>query len=684
MTESPVVLGVDIGGTFVDLLLVDETTGQFRIAKSPSQRGDEAAGFANGLKALGDIHGAFAAVHGTTVGTNALLERKFARTGVITTRGFRDVLEMRRRDRPHTWGLTGDFCPPVERDMRLEVSERTLASGEIRSSLDLAEFEQAARQLIAWGAQAIAIVFVNAWANPANEKQAIEALRRLWPDGSCVASHEILPEIREFERTSTTVLNAVLLPVAGTYLATIAAQMPPNNDGGFHIVQSNGGVMSVEMARRFPVRTALSGPAAGVVAACEIASQAGFPNVISADLGGTSFDVSLIAAGKPAMRAQASIGFGYTIRTPMIEITTIGAGGGSIAHVDSGGFLNIGPQSAGSVPGPACYGAGGDSATLTDALVVCGFIDPRKPIGNRPDFDVDQARRVIHRDIATPLGLETMVAAEAIIRVADNRMAGAIRLVSIERGHDPAAFALMPFGGGGALHACALIDSVGIASAVVPRFPGVTSALGCVIADFRHDRVQSIERPLLDCDVKELRQRLQSMFEETSEAVRSAGVRLDVIEAELQMDMNYLGQTHSIAVGLPSEFLHVDFDHATLINLFENAYQRSFSRLLRETPIKAANLRVAAIGKRPKIDLSIFAPPKDASVQAARRPSRDVWHDGQWRKMDIYSRLDLPADAIIAGPAILEQDDATVFVAEGFSALVDRAGNLIIKRQKAS
>ena len=418
MNKGRTIVGVDVGGTFTDLFFFDEASGQFQVAKVPSTGGDEAVGFLNGLvsrgTALADVE---TIVHGTTVGTNALLQRKGARIGVITTRGFRDVLEMRRRDRRSTWGLAGDFVPIVDRDLRLEVTERVLADGSVHVPLDLDEVRAAAKTLLERGAVAVAVIFINAYANPDHEHRAVEAVRAIWPNEHVVGSAEVLPEIREFERASTTALNAYLQPVVGAYLSKIEQRLAAGGFAGrLHIVQSNGGVMSVDTARRLPVRTALSGPAAGVIAGAEIAEAAGYANVITCDLGGTSFDVSLIADGKAALAAQSTIDFGLVIRTPMVEMTTIGAGGGSIAFVDRGGLLQVGPESAGSVPGPACYGAGGDRPTLTDANLVLGRINAARPIGGKLQrLDVEAARAAIERDVAGPLKLDTTAAAEAIV-----------------------------------------------------------------------------------------------------------------------------------------------------------------------------------------------------------------------------------------------------------------------------
>ena len=683
-TPHGTIVGVDVGGTFTDLFYYDERQGRFRTAKVPSNRGDEAVGFLAGLQTFGDVADLGSIVHGTTVGTNALLERKGARVGLITTAGFRDVLEMRRRDRRHTWGLWGDFVPVVDRDLRVEVAERTLADGTIRTAVDPEEVRTAARRLVEQGAEALAIVFINAYANPSNELAARAAAAEVWPNANVECSARILPEIREFERTSTTALNAYLQPVVGSYLAKLDKALAGDGFAGrFHIVQSNGGVMSTDTARRLPVRTALSGPAAGVIAAAAISKAAGFPNVITGDLGGTSFDVSLVVEGDTTLAAQTTIDFGLVIRTPMIEITTIGAGGGSIAGVDSGGMLQVGPESAGSRPGPVCYGQGNTRPTLTDANVVLGRINADRPIGGKLQrLDVEAARAAIAKHVAEPLGLDPMAAAEAIVRIANSKMAGAIRLVSIERGHDPAKFAAVPFGGGGALHVGALIKEVGLKAALVPRYPGVTSALGCVIADIRHDQVQTINVPLDGIDAAALDRRMVEEATASRAVVEAAGLSVERIDIVFELDMHYVGQTHTVAVPLPVvvENGTTGIDEATIRKAFERAYQASFSRLLPGVPAKIVNLRTAAIGRRPHFDLAALAPEEGTTVEGARVGSRPVWFDGAWHEAAIYNRLDLPVGAAIQGPAILEQPDATTVIDPDLCARVDGYGNVIVER----
>jgi N-methylhydantoinase A len=684
MAGRGVIVGVDVGGTFTDLFLLDAASGKFRTAKVPSHRGAEAKGFLNGLNALGGAAAIGSIVHGTTVGTNALLERRGSKIGVITTRGFRDTLEMRRRDRRRTWGLWGDFVPIVDRDMRIEVDERTLADGTIRTAVDPKQIDDAADFLLANGAQAVAVTFINAYANAENERRAAAALRARWPNAFVTASHEVLSEIREFERSSTAALNAYLQPVAASYLGeldqALAAQRFP---GQLHIVQSNGGIMSTRTARSFPVRTALSGPAAGVVAGAALAKAAGFANVITCDLGGTSFDVSVIANGKIAVAAQTTVDFGLVIRTPMIEITTIGAGGGSIASVDRGGLLQVGPQSAGSVPGPACYGAGNSRPTLTDAQVVLGRINAARPLGGElRALDIEAAQRAIANHVGKPLGLSVDDAAAAIVRVAEARMAGAIRLVSVERGYDPANFIAMPFGGGGALHAGALIREIGLKCALVPRFPGITSALGCVLADLRHDMVQTLNVVLDGLDAAALELRMAEMGQQARAVIAAAAIPVDATDVLYELDMHYLGQTHTLAVPLPvTQTRSAGFGlTADMIGqAFEAAYLASFSRLLPGIAARIVSLRVAAIGRRPPFDFSAFAPTPSA---AARQGARRVWFDGGWRDTPIWARLELPAGAAVEGPAILEQGDGTTVIEPGLIGRTDALGNLIVERAR--
>ncbi len=683
-------VGVDVGGTFTDLFVLNEQTQEAQIIKVPSTRGEEAKGFMNGVAKIDNakaentggasaeghqVHRIATIVHGTTVGTNALLERKVAKTGMITTRGFRDVLEMRRRDRPQTWGLRGSFSPIIERNFRREVDERVLADGSVHTPVDVAQVLEQARWLLDQGCEALCLFFINAYANPQNERLALEAIKSIWPNPYVSVASDVLPEIREFERCSTASLNASLQPVVGGYLGRLESDLKAHGFAGeLLIVQSNGGVMSSQTASEFPVRTALSGPAAGVIACAEVAKASGFLDVITGDMGGTSFDVSLIANGQASLSAQTSIEFGLVVRSPMIQIETIGAGGGSIAWVDNSGMLQVGPQSAGSFPGPACYARGNQQATVTDANVLLGRIAAKRPLGagSLQALDVGLAQAAIEQGVAKPLGLEVHEAAEAILTLANAKMAGAIRLVSIEKGHDPRQFAYMPFGGGGALHVCAMMREVGVSVGIVPRYPGVTSALGCVMADMRHDAVQTLNQALKALDTGALQLKIDALAKSAQARLDASGVKFTHITELVALDMLYQGQTHTLSVSLEPGEITLEGVQAS----FERAYQEAFGRVLKGVAIRVLNLRYTKIGVRPKFDLSILAPKGQTSEEILG--TQRIYHHKQWWDVPRYDRLALPVGACIQGPAILEQIDTTIWIEPGFKGTVDAMGLMLI------
>jgi N-methylhydantoinase A len=535
------------------------------------------------------------------------------------------------------------------------------------------------------GCESVAILFANSYANTANEEAAVALLREIWHNQHVSASSEILPEIREFERFSTTALNSYLQPEVSGYFARLENALKADGfEGEFMIVQSNGGVMAVDTACRLPVRTALSGPAAGVIAAAYIAQSAGFENVITGDMGGTSFDVSLISQGRSMLSPQTSIDFGMVVRNPMIEITTIGAGGGSIAWVDKGGLLNIGPQSAGSNPGPVAYGLGNTRPTVTDANVFLGRIDPDNPIGGELErLDIEAAGRAIDEHVGNPLGLTTVDAAEAILKVANSRMAGAIRLVSIERGFDPKNFAFMPFGGGGALHAGAMLAEVGIARAIVPRYPGVTSAMGCVIADMRQDFVQTINSSVDMLDEAALAAFMRAHIDQGLALLDAARTNFEARDLSFKLDMAYVGQTHTVSVPLT---VKTDGSTVTAVTraeietAFDATYKATYGRLLQNGVRRILNLRSAVTGKRPKFDLSTLAPPEGG--RAEKVGMRKVHFGDTWYDTAIYDRLALPSGTKIVGPAILTQPDTTVLIEPHLQGRVDRFGNTIIEPQE--
>jgi len=679
-------VGVDVGGTYTDVFVLNLNEGAISVAKVPTTAPDQSEGFLEAVtSSVSEVSQIATIVHGTTVATNALLERRGAKTGVITTKGFRDVLEMRRRDRPTTWGLWGTFEPIVPRDLRLEVEERILADGTIDTKLDVAEVKNAASYLLEKQCSALSIVFINSYVNNRNEQEAKKAAQEIWPNSHITVSSEILPEIREYERASTATLNAFLQPPVSDYLKTLETSLEQQEFGGqVLIVQSNGGVMNLERAKTLPVRTALSGPAAGVIAAAYIGMVAGQPNIISCDMGGTSFDVSLIVNGESSLSAQSSIGFGMVVRTPMVEIVTIGAGGGSIARVDEGGLLQVGPESAGSSPGPACYGLGNMAPTVTDANVLLGRINSQNPIGGKLNkLDVEAAKSAIQSKIAEPLGINVFEAADAILQVANGKMASAIRLVSVERGHEPGTFAAMPFGGGGALHAGALIKEVGLACALVPRFPGITSALGCVIADMRYDQVQTINQQLDSLDLEFLDDQMVTHCKAGHQVIDCAGSTIEKRTELFELDMLYAGQTHTVTVPLDLNFSGdtTNVNRKIIKSAFEEAYIKEYGRLLKNIDIRVMNVRISVIGHRPKFDLTLLAPSKNNSLEGAITEKRSVYINGDWSDVKIFDRLSLPMGAEVHGPAVLEQPDTTIFLEDDMVGLVDIYGNFLIKVQ---
>jgi N-methylhydantoinase A len=669
-------VGIDVGGTNTDVLVVDREGGSFRAAKVPSTPADQSEAVLNGVDAarvpLKDIA---AIIHGTTVATNAVLERKGARCGLITTRGFRDVLELGRRTRPNPYGMTGYFEALIDRELRLEVTERMDAKGRVLMPLDEGEVGRAVAKLKTLGVEAIVIHFLHSYANPTHEQQAAAIVRSMWPNHYVSASSDILREVREFERGSTAAVNGYVQPIMGRYLNLLAGRL---NESGFPhellVMQGNGGVMPARLAARHPVHTVMSGPAAGAIAAAEIGRQAGFPNLIACDMGGTSFDVSLIQGGVPAVSAEKDISYGVPVRVPMVDIHTIGAGGGSIAHVDSGGMLRVGPESAGAVPGPVCYGRGGDRPTATDANALLGRVDPTTFPGVVTRGWLDPVRRAIDAHVGGPLGLGTIDAAAAVLAVSSNQLASAIRLVSIEKGHDPRDFTLFPFGGAGALQAVELARELGLSKVLVPRFPGLTSALGCVLADVRHDFVHTIWRRLQDVDAGGATALLAEQAHRGIDMVESEGIPLASMDVAHEADLLYRGQSHVFRVSLTGR----SFDPPQVAASLSERYKARFEIELAEMTPVLANLRTTVFGRRKPIDLTMFGREGGRGAVAEPVGMRQVRFAKAFVETPIYAREVLAPATVIKGPAIVQQGDATVLIDPGAAAHVDRLGNLII------
>jgi N-methylhydantoinase A len=670
-------VGVDVGGTFTDLVLVDEASGEVRVAKVPTTVANQAGGVQAALASVAvgaaDVE---VIVHGTTTATNALLERKGARTGLITTRGFRDVLELGRRTRPTPYGLKGTFEALIPREVRLEVDERVDAEGLVVTPLAVDQVREAVLRLRARGVEALVIHFMHSYLNGAHEHQAREVAAALWPNAYITAGAELLPEYREFERGTTAAINGFVQPVIDRYLRTLAADLARQ---GYRrellIMQGNGGTMSVDVAGRHAVSTLMSGPAAGVKAAAYTALAAGHRNIISCDMGGTSFDVGVIRDGRPALTADKEMGYGLPVRVPMIDIHTIGAGGGSIARVNSAGILQVGPESAGADPGSICYGRGGEEPTITDANLLLGRLNPAGLLGVDRAARLDRIREIFDKKIGAHLGLSPDEVASAIVRVANDKMAGAIRLVSLQRGHDPRDFVLFAFGGAGPLHAVALARELAIPRVLVPARPGITSALGCLVADVRHDFVKTINQGLLRMDVGEAHRILAAQVDEGRRMLATEGVEVETVSVQHEADMQFVGQTHVLTVAIP----RTAFAREELMSAFEKAYWDRFEVELREMRAQVVSLRTAVIGRRRPVSLEgLIALERVPSGTAAPSGRRRAWFDGGWHDTPVYRREQLGVGVQLTGPAIVEQLDSTTVIEPGDRMRVDALGNLEI------
>ena len=671
------VAGVDVGGTFTDLLIFDPRDGNMRLAKVPTTldlaNGGQAAGVLAALESvstpLGEID---LIVHGTTTTTNAVLERKLSRTGLITTAGFRDVLELGRRTRPNAYGMTGRFVPIIPRDLRLEVTERMDAQGRVILPLDEMALEQAVRHLISVGCESLVIHFLHSYANSDHERRAASLAARLWPTPYITMGHALLSESREYERGVTAAVNASVQPVLEQYVTRLAQGLSARGyERGLLVMNGNGGMVPAATVLQEAVKTVMSGPASGVIAAVYTGIRAGLPDLVTYDMGGTSTDVALIRGGVAPVSNEIEIEYGMPIHVPMVDVRTVGAGGGSVARIDAGGILRVGPESAGSYPGPVCYGRGGTRVTISDANLLLGRL-PEERFGQA----VEAARAAMRDQIAGPLGLSVEVAAEAVIRVANALMGGAVRMVSISIGADPRDFALFAFGGAGPLHAAALARELGIPRVLVPARPGITNALGCVVADLKRDFVRSINQPLDLVDMDRVHEILADQARKGRELI--VGERLDLIGIEVRntCDMQFVGQTHVLRIALPD----ATPARETLQSLFEAAYHARFHVDLPNIRANLMNLNVSVIGKRQQVDLSRLIDPAGRldTVENAKKGQRRVFF-GKWVDTPVYWRDHLPLDATLIGPAIIEQMDTTIVVEPGDSVTSDKDGNLIIQ-----
>lgn len=678
-------IGVDTGGTFTDICAFDEQTARLHVRKVSSTPDDPGRAIVQGvteiLEQIGDreIGEVSYFAHGTTVGTNALLTGRGALTGLITTRGFRDLLELGRGRRPTMYDPQVDKPEPhVLRHLRKEVTERLRHTGAVEAPLDEDEVRLAVRELREEGVASIAVCLLYSYLDATHEKRIAEIIAEEYPGVYVSLSSEVLPEFREYERLSTVVTNAYVGPVVANYLSRLRGVLADQGLRAIpHVTQSNGGVIPFRTAESMPVRLVLSGPSTGVVGAAQICSSAGFPDIITFDMGGTSSDISLVQKGKPKVTAGMELD-GRPVRSPMLDIHTVGAGGGSLAWIDSGNHLRVGPQSAGAFPGPACYG-NGDGAAVTDANVVLRMLNPEYLLNGQMKIDREASVAAVRR-LAEPLGLSVEETALGILRVVTANMARAIRVVSVQRGYDPRDYALVPFGGAGPLHASRLARELGMHRIVVPEIPGAQSALGLLMTDIKTDFMRTHIAPVAEGDSATI----DAIFTELAETADEWFVEEEVSEegraAVRRMDLRYRGQNFELAVEVPEGYSFAASGVTPLVELFHEAHERVYGYRSEEAQIEAVIFRLEASGSAPRFHVRADEVTVN-TVDAARVDMRSSCFDPTVGFVDtpVYDRALLTPGDLIEGPAIVEQMDTTTVLLPGDHCRVDSYRNLIIE-----
>jgi N-methylhydantoinase A len=672
-------IALDVGGTFTDVALVHERSGRLWVTKTPTTPRDPSDGFMAGIEKALALAGADAAalrhvLHGTTTATNAILEGKGVATGLLTTEGFRYVLEIGRHDIPRRANMFAWVKParPVPPELIFEIGGRVTVDGEELTPLDEHAVRAAARRLREAGVDSVAICFLHSYANPAHERRAAVVLTEEHPACAVSLSSEVLPVFREFERSMGTVLNAYVKPLVGRYVARLLEQLRPRGvRAPLSIMKSNGGVIGADVVRTQAIHTALSGPAAGVIGVRRIGEAAGFEDLISVDVGGTSADICLIRGGEAEVTVEGRVG-AWPLHVPMIDIHTIGAGGGSIARVTDDGTLTVGPESAGAQPGPVCYATGGEEPTVTDAHLVLGRI-PAHLLGGEIALDVGRARRAIEERVARPLGLSLAAAAQGILDIVNNNMVGALRLVSVERGYDPREFVLVPFGGAGPLHGTDLAALLGMDTVLVPRHPGVLSTFGLLGTEVRNDYARtSLQKPP-DYDLDAIGAVYAELEGQAREWLAKEGVEASARRLTRLADLRYRHQGFELTVPWPER----DLAMPPLLARFHERHRQLYTYALPDAPVEIVTLRVAAAGRARRFSL----PPLGRGRAPARqRRTRRVYFTGAgWIACACLEREQLGAGAVVTGPAIVEQLDATTVIPPRHRATVDRVGNLVIR-----
>ena len=678
----PYVLGVDVGGTFTDLALFEQETGRLILTKVPSTPAGPSEGVINGIRQLVKQHNiapqsiAFL-IHGTTVATNAVLEGKGVPPALLTTRGFGDILDIVRQDRPRLYDWRIMRPPPLApRSQRWEVAQRNLYDGRETLPLDEAQVRQIISQIKGLGITSIAVCYLHSYANPEHERRTGELIARQYPEASVSLSSEILPEINEYERTSTTVMNAAVMPIVERYLSQLSrATADMGIASRLHVMQSNGGIMTAETAGHKSVNTILSGLAGGVLGGVTLAREAGLEHIITMDVASAYFAISLAYRGQIRFSREAEIG-GHAIAVPMIDVHTLGAGGGSIAWIDAGGALRVGPQSAGADPGPACYGHCGQRPTVTDANLVLGRLNPGYLLGGAITLHPGLARQAIQQAVADPLGMSLEQAAEGILRIVNANMLKGIRLVSVERGYDPREFTMIAFGGGGPLHAAELARELGAAMVMVPPAPGITSAIGLLMADFRHDYTRTFLQATGAIALGELNDAFAGLENQATAQLLEEGVPAGDILLLRSVEMRYQGQGHNLETLVPAGHLGEESIH-TINEAFHRQHQATYGYSRAAEVTEFVNLRLAGIGRLPR-------PHQQPAKLAGKNPSpaltgqREVYFGGHWHETPVFSRDLLRHGNRLAGPAIVEQLDSTTLIPPDWLALVDARGNLML------
>lgn len=669
-------VGIEIGGTFTDLVAI-MPDGRLETWKVPSTPATPAAAARNAiLEWRGNAVGITTLVHGSTVATNAVIERKGAPTCLLVTRGHRDVLEIQRHDKSDIFDLRYEKpVPIVRRDAVFEVNERLDAAGNIIEALEVdAELEAAIRRFVAADGQSIAVCLLHSYANPEHEKALATHLARLAPAASVSLSSIVNPEQREYERASTTVLSAYLRPVIDRYVSLFEQQMREQGFAGqVQVMQSSGGTIPVAAAREQAVRVVLSGPAAGVIGAAHMAEQSGYRDLVTLDMGGTSADVCLVRDGKPSLSFESSVD-GLPIRSPTFDIEVVGAGGGSLAWVDRAGLLQVGPESAGATPGPCCYGRGGTRPTTTDANVLLGLLRAQRFFGGRITLQRDLAAAAVG-SLGTELGLSMLDCAEGIRRIANANMMETIRLVSVARGHDPRDFALLAFGGAGGMHACDLAEDLGIKTVLVPEHQGVLSALGLLVSDVTIDLVRSQLLPLSETAVPQIATTRRAMIEQARAEFADYDIAGDELTVETSLDLRYVGQASELNLTLAGT-KPMAGDSQAWLSRFHQDYRQHYGHSFPQKPVEIVNVRVRVR----RASAPLVLPEKPSSGTPAGE-SGQIYRGGRWQESRFYWRPEIGNGFAAKGPCVVEDFHGTTFVTPGWGLRVDRVGMLIIERE---